>query len=586
MSPTRSGALNPNALRRMAGPPAFERGENYFAEGRVHALTVLERTASAKVVGSREYRVKVWIEDDVIESSCTCPVGRDGAFCKHGVAVGLAWLEETSIPKARASKSKKPKATVTMEDARAHLAGQEKKALVEMLMEQATTDDRLRRRLLMKASRTGPGAPDLAAYRAAIDDAIDTGGFVEYGEAKEYAQGIEDTIDSIEELLEDGHAAEVIDLAEHALAAVEEACGSIDDSDGHLGSILERLQGLHLDACRKARPEPEKLARRLFEWELKTELDTFFGAADTYAGVLGTKGLAAYRRLAEAEWARVPALEPGRDDPEKFGKRFRITHIMETLARRTGDVEAVVAVKKRDLSSPYDYFQIAEAYRGADKHDLALGWAERGIKAFPTRQDPRLRELLAQEYHQRERHEEAMALVWAGFTESPGLDRYRDLKRHADRVDAWPVWREKALSFLRKTTAKGIAAERPVQRTWISAGRSDLVKVFLWEKDVEAAWREAKEGGCSNDLWLTLAAKREKKHPEEVLLVYQAQVEPALGRKNKEAYREAIGLLRKIHGLMARLGQQASFASYVESVRTAHRLKRNFVKLLERVRWG
>jgi hypothetical protein len=53
-----------------------------------------------------------------------------------------------------------------------------------------------------------------------------------------------------------------------------------------------------------------------------------------------------YRRLAEQEWARIPALSPGRDDPHKYGKRFRITHIVETLARQTGNVEAVVAVKK------------------------------------------------------------------------------------------------------------------------------------------------------------------------------------------------------------------------------------------------
>ncbi len=57
--------------------------------------------------------------------------------------------------------------------------------------------------------------------------------------------------------------------------------------------------------------------------------------------------------MAGEQWARVPKPGPGRDDPDKYGKRFRITHIVETLARHTGDVEAVAAVKKRDLSSPY-----------------------------------------------------------------------------------------------------------------------------------------------------------------------------------------------------------------------------------------
>ena len=40
---------------------------------------------------------------------------------------------------------------------------------------------------------------------------------------------------------------------------------------------------------------------------------------------------------------------------------------------------------KPDLSSPYASLQIAETYKQARKHDLALEWAERGVKAFPER---------------------------------------------------------------------------------------------------------------------------------------------------------------------------------------------------------
>lgn len=100
---------------------------------------------------------------------------------------------------------------------------------------------------------------------------MDTGGFIDYRSAHEYAQGIKDAINSVEELLKKGHSAEVIELTEHALAAVEDAMGSIDDSDGCMGGILERLQEIHHAACKKTKPDPEALARRLFEWELRTD---------------------------------------------------------------------------------------------------------------------------------------------------------------------------------------------------------------------------------------------------------------------------------------------------------------------------
>lgn len=300
---------------------------------------------------------------------------------------------------------------------------------------------------------------------------------------------------------------------------------------------------------------------------------------------LEKKGLAVYQQLADAEWVKVPALKPGRDDSEKYGKRFRITNIMETLARQTGDVEAIVAVKKRDLSLAYHYLQIAETYKSARQHDLALEWAERGVKAFPERTDSRLREFLAEEYHRRKRHDEAMALIWVEFTESPSLEQYKKLKAHAERVGHWEPSREKALDYLR-TQIAGAKSERQRNRwPWYhKADHSELVRIFLWEKDVETAWLEAQEGGCSNDLWLDLAAKREKEHPEEALPIYQRQIESTLDRKNNEAYREAIGRLRKVRELMVRLERNDECQNYLEKVRATHKPKRNFMKLLDHER--
>ncbi|MBI5490515.1 MAG: hypothetical protein HY905_24485 [Deltaproteobacteria bacterium] len=423
--------LDRAALRRMAGGRSFERGEQYFGSGQVGALVEHEGTIVAKVQGARPYRVKLWVERGHLDYSCTCPVGTDRAFCKHCVAVGLTWLEQGKSAKTTGKKPAGP--AVTMDDIRAHLAAQDKNALVELVMKQAMEDDRLRQRLLMQAAKKGPKGLDLATYRAALDDAIGIDEFVAYDDMHDYAKRIEEAITSVAELLDEGHAAEVLELAEHALEAVEDAIGSVDDSGGELGGIIQQLQDLHLRACRKAKPDPEELAGRLFEWELRADQDTFSGAAATYAGVLGRKGLAVYRELAEAEWAKVPALGSGQDDPEKYGKRYRNTHIMETMARQTGNVEALVEVKQRDLSSAYACLQIADTCNKARKH-------------------------------RRKRHDDAMALSWAEFAAAPGLPRYEKLKAHADRlppaaaaqagVVPWQAWREKALAVLRETIAK------------------------------------------------------------------------------------------------------------------------------------
>ncbi|MGH9834959.1 MAG: tetratricopeptide repeat protein [Blastocatellia bacterium] len=478
---------------------------------------------------------------------------------------------------------RQPKTTI--KDIEAYLTRQSKEALVALLIEQVKGDDRLYERLMMKAARKSSKKLNLDAFRRAIFNAVAPDDYVHYREMWDYTSGIEDTIHSIKELLKEGFTNEVIELAEYALEEVEEAMNSVDDSAGQMGGILHQLQELHHDACKRAKPDPEELAERLFKWEIESDWETFLGAAETYADALGKKGLAKYRELAEAEWARVPALGAG-DKEDYSGKRFRITSLMQSLARQSGDVEALVAVMSRNLSLAYHYLQIAEVYRKAGKDDQALEWAERGVKAFPEQTDSRLRDFLAEEYHRRKRHDEAMQLIWAEFVESQHdyLSAYQKLKRHADRFKKWPQWRERALDLLRERLEQARKNAPKLRWQWGQTDNSELAQIFLWEGDAEAAWQEALEGGCSEDLWVQLAALREKGHPEEALEIYQRQIEPLVNQKNNQAYEQAAKYVGKVRELMKRLRREAEFNAYLESIRKAHKPKRNFMALLDKMK--
>lgn len=579
--------LTREALRQLAGARSFERGEDYFAAGQVTSLVEHAGKLTATVQGTEDYRVKISIRGEALDYDCTCPMGADGAFCKHCVAVGLAWLaNEPGKSPAKKTKDAGPP-VVTLDDAREWLAKRDKSELVEMLLDQAATDAHLRDRLLLQAAKDAGQGANVTAIRHALDRATRTGGFVDYRAARDFSFGIDQVVDSIADLLEAGCAAEVIELTEHALGKVEQATLSMDDSDGYMGGILQRLQELHLEACQKAKPEPELLAGRLFDWEMRTQFDTFYGAAGTYAKLLGERGLAAYRQRAEAAWARVPQTKPGEKDTEEYGRTYRIKSIMETLARQSGDIEALVAVKARDLSSAYTFLQIAEIYRDAKQHDKALDWAERGIKAFPDRTDSGLCEFLADEYHRRKRHDEAMQLIWKIFAEHTSLEHYQTLKQHANRIQQWPAWRDKALEFVRAEIEREKKQLAQKRQAWgwtpHPPDHSLLVQIFLWEKDVEAAWREAQAGGCHDSWWMELARLREKEFPADVVPVYQKQVEVLVNQKNNGSYADAVKLLGKIRDLMTRLERADQFAGYLATVRAAHKPKRNFIKLAARL---
>ena len=567
----------------MAGERFFARGEKYFDQGRVHELTEYRGQVTAKVAGTEDYRVKLWAERDEIGHSCSCPVGDDGEFCKHCVAVALAWIDEAG---GKDKKNKTRKSAATMEDVHAFLAGQDKGRLVEMLLNEALESDSLRERLFLETARMNPERIDLATYRRAIRNATRTNDYVDYYSAGTFARGVYRVTESIAALFDDGHAVEVIELAEYALAQIEKSLGYVDDSDGHMGGCIHELQELHHHACLQAKPDAVALARRLFEWEMRSEWEFFGGAGEAYADVLGERGLAEYRRLAEAEWSQMPALGPGENDSESYGRRFRITSLMEALARQSGNTEALVEVKRRNLSHPYSYLQIAEIYRAAGRPDNALKWAEEGWQAFPTKPDWRLGEFLADEYHRRGRHDEALRLSWEHFTESPRLENYQELHAHARKAGRsfWPQWRERALALIRESIAA--RKKQKKQKTywrWQEADHSELVRVFLWEKRYEEAWQEASAGGCTNDLWMKLAAVREENHPQDALSIYRERIAPLVEMTNNAAYAEAVELLRKIGTLMNRLGREKEFDNYLVALRVEFKRKRNFIKLLDKI---
>lgn len=569
-------------LRRLAGPQSFDRGEQYFTRGLVRSLSEYEGTITAKVKGTHTYSVKLRQNDGALEHSCTCPMGDEDIFCKHCVAVGLAWLETGNNSKGTIKRKGSP-AEVSMKDVKGHLESLDKDTLIDMIVQRAQDDDLLREKLFMQAAKKMQGGRNLHAIKKIIANAIDPGGFIDYYSMREYAGNVDNVLDTLESMIKDGQAADVIELAEYAIEGVEAALQSVDDSNGEMGDILYRLHELHLAACRKARPDPVQLAKRLFEKEANSDWEAFYGAAKTYASLLGEKGLAVYRDLAEEKWKKLKQLGPGKEEGERSHRRFNITHIMETLAELTGDVEAMVEVRKKDLSYAYHYLQIAELYKKSGKHDKALEWAEAGLKAFPTRTDSRLRDFLASEYHRGKRHDDAMKLIWLNFAEHAVLETYRDLKSHADRPGQWPAWREKAISFIRVAIAK--EKQKRASKSWAFApDHSLLVEIFLWEKDPDAAWREAKEGGCSERLWMKLAAGREKDHPAEAIEVYRKRIDPIVNRKDNRAYEEATALLRKIQGLMHRLKQDKEFADYLLGVRVTHKQKRNLMKLLDRIK--
>jgi hypothetical protein len=452
-------------------------------------------------------------------------------------------------------------------------------------MAQAMTDGEFYDVLKFRAAADSP-VSNTAEMRSVLRQAMAIDGFVSWREAHGYSQGVDRVIDRLRDMLDDDPE-DVIELVEYAMELWEEAIQRIDDSDGCMGMLLDDLHELHFSACTRAKPDPVEMAIRLFNRCINSEWDMFRGAYETYGSVLGKTGRAQYRSLVEEEWRTLPTFGPGEENPERYGRGSRIQEMMIALAGEDGDLDRIIEVMSRDLSEAYDYLAIAERCRQAKNYTLARQWAEQGLHAFPGHYDTRLHDFLAEEYMRDKRSDDAVAVIWETFEACPGLDRYQSLAKYAREAKAWTEWREEALTHVRKgIVERKKSAGAPRYRWERAPDHSLLVRIFLWENDVEAAWVEARKGDCSNALWLQLAEEREKDHPEDAVTIYRRQIEPLLQQKNNQSYEEAVDYLGQIHRLMVDMGKESEFKQDLLAIKTEWKRLRNFIKYVERKPWG
>ncbi len=551
--------VSERSVRMLADGRSFERGQAYVAAGRVRRVEVDGTTVSATVDGTNVYRVRLEVIGSGLRGRCTCPYGSEGVFCKHCVAVALAWLAEgAEIGEPRP-------ALVSDRRLGEFLLGQDPAWLVEQLVFAARTNPLLRARLDVAAGADAAAAYDLADLRERLARAIEIGDYVDYGGAYSYFEQIGGALNAVAELVHGGFPDAAVTLTEYALDLLEGAAGQVDDSDGGLREAIVRAEEIHLAACEAGGPDPVALAERLVERAVASEYEVFLDVLPDYELMLGPAGLARYRELVEQAWTALPPMKA--DDYSN--RRFTVNHLMENLAETSGGADALIAVLARDMTSGYDALRIAERLCVDGRDEEALAWLERGMTEFEP--DSRLRTLAAECHLRAGRVGRAGELLWSNFAECPGLGGYQALREGTG--DDFPGWRERALTLLRSTP--------PLKDPW-QPGRSLLVEILLLEDSIDAAWRAAVDAGCSQELWLRLARARAATHPADAIPVLLRAADRAIDGKNRDSYRTAAGLLREARPLFTHSDQDQHFLDHLAALRATHRPKRALREELDR----
>lgn len=465
---TRTSSLSDAVLRDIAGATVFARGQAYLAEERVTIRKSSATEVAADVSGTDDYRTRLWFEAGELHSTCSCPHADEGAFCKHMVATALAWRDSLgAAPAEKRRKAPAPPATAEAALRRSaaderrdvllrFLVEQDKSWLAEQLLQAATADPVLEKRLLL-AARTRRAGDDPKALEKALSEAIANPGVLDGRSSNRFARRLDAPIDHLAQLLDAGRAQAALGgclyLLKRLLAIYERS----DDSGGSIGERVRYLGRLTDKALRAVKPG-KAVALKVVDLALADQWAVFDDADHTEW--FDAAGRAAFEAEIEKRFCALKPLPPGKSRFTSGDDRFRLQSWMERIAQRRGDIDRLVALMLGgDDVSAYDHLRAAEALEDAGRLRDATALLERAARQFD---EERLLLKLEQNYRRDGCDADADALLWRRFEQRPRREGFAQLLAAAGK--RWPEWRERAYAAIAAAEAANLAQVRKWQR--------------------------------------------------------------------------------------------------------------------------
>ncbi|WCM94264.1 SWIM zinc finger family protein [Acidovorax sp. NCPPB 2350] len=595
--------LSDAALQRMSGPAVFGRGRTYAASGAIETLQESplrpgEQAALAAVVhGTQAYQVRVWIDaDDELDGACDCPHAQEGNFCKHLVALSLAWRSglggqavESDPEAARkvAAAAKRARTQADRRDALRRFVGEQPaQALAERLWAWAERDRDLMAELKAWALQQ-QASDDPKALRSTITDLLrPRGDFLDWRESVAYARRAAGVVAMLKPWLE--RDPEVLrDLCEHALRRLYKAAAEADDSDGGIGGVMQDVMGLLADALRAA-PPPAAWTDRWFAlmaedpWGLWNEPDLLAAA--------GPAVRARYAERARQDWEAWLSSHPPAAVPSAAGAR-RVFIDQDTLRRGElrrrylagircqDDPRALHDAMAASLDEARDFLELVALCEGQGWHREALQWVQAGTRRHPR--DQRLEDALLCCYERDGWDEEALAIRRRRLEQSPSPKAYAEVLKAARRAGRDPAaYRAELFDWAERREDPGrpeVSAARkrasgpqgPVERVV-----TVRVQWLLAERAPDAALALVRQPGarCDPTVLEELAQRLPAEQDADAVELLQRVFTHAMAMASSP-YARPLELVRAI---VARMPAEAR-SPWLASLRAEYKPKRNFV---------
>lgn len=589
--------ITESIIRAGATPESFRRGEEYYRDGLVSNTVIQGTLLSGECAGTYApyYRVQVELDEaGIAGASCTC-LYEYGGYCKHIVALLLAYLHR---PKSFAAR-KAPAELLADLDHDDLVA-----ILTRLIQEQPELSDRIEALTSVPSkSRKKRKKVDIEVYRRHIIGIVHSLDGMRMSEAYwhvgDLANQLREVQGSAMKFMDAGDAETALEILLVLLEEASRAIEYIDDSNGELGgyvgdlgtSLAEAILSLELSQVERAKltSRLEKLIRYAGDYGMEGNLYVSVQAAK-FGWEEISRETAPLRRAEstfdeddEAEdweeaddWEEEGEFDSGEWDWQGVAGFGDLTEAKLNVLERQGRTEEYLALCKKEerhlryalklcdlkqiddavkyarkhLTSAEEALQVAQRLREKRLVAEAIEIAEHGLKLVGPKAG--LGEWLGPVEEAQGRTKQALAAWLAALPEHPSLGTYKTIKRLAE--SGWKRLRPDVMTKLRKSYDKQVLAE-----------------VFLLEEE----WDEAIKVAEGREVWYpvveTVADGVIRHRPEWVVKISLKHAERLMTEVKSKNYPIAAAWLKRAKQAYKLLGKMDEWESYLAKTKEKYK---------------
>ena len=585
------------AIRDLARPQSYDRGEKYYKQGAVREVTRRGNRLEAAVEGSQyePYQIQIELDESgVVNTMCSCLYDH-GGICKHRVAVLLTYIRNPDEISQRPPISKLVADTnpaelrdllVALVERRPDLA-----EWIESRLETAQSED--------TAGDSTNQSPDINrdSIRRHVQYVLQPPNERESQAYDTYAT-VETDVEELGELLDQARAAieasdgesalDVLDPLADELMDEEWLALSYDDSQG----IFEFFDDIDT-ALAEALLTANFAGSERDDWEAKLR-----GWKNEMSSYTDRPPYSVALAVVQRDWDCDPiqeAMKPESSDADLWDKehpwyardviRARLnvlerqdrieeylnlaaaadlTDAYVTMLVSEGRIDEAIEYGQQHLQSPDDSLTLAKALRSHDRPQAALEIAQYGLTLDGSGKAA-LAGWLRDRASSMSEPEVALKAAITAFKASPTLVSYQATEERAG--EDWPAIREELLEALANRDTTQQSAQRHVE-IFLYAERYDeaiaIADRFSDYKVVEpvadAVWNE---------------------RPQWTIDACKAQAKPIIEEGKSQRYRHAVDWLETAGNAADAVDELDDWRDYVQDLRDDHYQKYKLRPMLE-----